>query len=113
MVGDQATHESDRLASRRIRSIFLALWLANLMVFLFLSVGVYLVLIAIRRCVVTTFEFRPDSQSAFGVRPVGLRLRRQSFWANALWLLSSLSAFGLAAVGLIFVNTSVLALLRR
>lgn len=89
------------------------MYAASILVFVFLSVGVLLLLVAIRNLVATTFEFRPDPDSFLGVRPVGLRLRKQPLWANALWFAPKASLFALAAVGLIYVNTGALALLTR
>jgi hypothetical protein len=99
--------------ARRFIAFWLALWVVSLLVFFFLSVGGFLLVVAIRHSVATAVEFRPDASSRFGIRPVGLRLKNQPLWGNVLWGLSSASMFALAVFGLIEVNTSVLALLRR
>jgi hypothetical protein len=96
---------------RRFVVFFLGFWVASLLVFFFVSVGGFLLLLAIRRAVFNTFQFRADPDSRFGIRPVGLRLRTQPRWANALWLVSNAAMFALAVYGLIFVRESLIAIL--
>jgi hypothetical protein len=89
------------------------LYIASILVFVFLSVGVFVLLAAIRNFVATTFEFRPIPDSRLGLRPIGLRLRKQPAWGNALWFVANAGMFAVAVGGLVYVNTSALALLRR